>query len=112
MEETTSKERIICSIYYLGPWGVIAFLKKSSNFEKFHAVQGLGLFYFFFLMILWLVFSLFVLPALAFVSFVGFLTIIFWLGTGIWAAATGKKVKLVGLDFLTSRLRERFIESV
>jgi len=112
MKKATSKERVLSSLYYFGPLGVIAFLKNSSDFEKFHAIQGLGLFYLFILLMLWAFFSLFVVPILVVVSLIGFCGILFWIGEGLYYSISGKKVRLKGIEFLTSALKESLIQKI
>ncbi|MCD6422129.1 hypothetical protein J7L13_02145 [bacterium] len=101
----STKEKILSLIYYLGPWGIIAFFRPSSDFEKFHATEGLSLFVFFLFLIAWLWFSLWVVPVLSVISGIGFLAIFFWLGYAIYAVLKGKKLNLVGLEPISRFLR-------
>jgi len=106
------KEKIYASLYYLGGLGIVCFLKKSTSFEKFHAVQGLSLFSFFSLLVIWLFISLWLVPILSFLSIIGFLGVIFWLGYGLSSVWRGQKLNLLGLEFISRPLSSRLIEEV
>jgi len=112
METETFKEKILAGVYYLGPLGIIAFLKPSSDFEKFHAVQGLSLFCFFILLILWAIFSLWIVPVLAIISLLGLLAIVFWLGFALYIVSKGEKLGLPGLEFLITPLKQYLVEEI
>ncbi len=107
-----TREKIYASLYYLGPLGLIALLKRSSEFEKFHAVQGLSLFCFFSLLVVWMLFSLWVVPVLALVGLLGFLGVVFWLGYGWSAVWRGQRLPLLGLEFISRPLASLLLEEV
>lgn len=107
-----TKEKIYASFYYFGSLGIISFLKKSTSFEKFHAVQGLSLFCFFSLLVIWLFLSLWLAPVLSVLSAVGFLGVIFWLGYGLSSVWRGQKLTLMGLEFISGPLASFLIEEV
>jgi len=106
------KEKLLAGIYYLGPLGMVAFLKKSTDFEKFHAIQGLALFYLFTILVIWGIFSIWVVPLLVGLTIVGFLAVIFWLGFALYSVAKEQKMQLPGLEFLTFPLKQYLVEEI
>ena len=108
----TLKHKLLVASYYLGPLGLIAFMKTSDKFEKAHAVQGLSLFYFFTLMILFLSFCLWIVPILSILAAVGILAVFFFLGFGWYNVFNEQRVKLPGLEFLSQPIRKIVVEEL
>lgn len=108
----TLKHKLLVASYYLGPLGLIAFMKESDKFEKSHAVQGLSLFYFFVLMLLFLAFCLWVVPILSILAAIGILAVFFFLGFGWYNVFHEQRMKLPGLEFLSKPIRNIVIEEV
>ena len=107
-----TKHKLLAASYYLGPLGMIAFLKSSDKFEKSHAIQGLSLFYFFILMLLLLMVCLWVVPILSLVALLGILACFFFLGFGWYHVFHEQRMKLPGLEFLSRSIRRIVTEEV
>ena len=108
----TTKHKLLVASYYLGPMGLLTLFKSSDDFEKFHAIQGLSLFYFFVLMILLMIFCLWVVPILAILAGIGILAVFFFLGFGWYGVFSEQKMNLPGLQFLSKNIKAISFEEI
>ena len=108
----TTKHKLLVASYYLGPLGLLVFIKPSDKFERFHAAQGLSLFYFFVLMVILLGFCLWIVPILGILAAIGILAVFFFLGFGSYSVFSEQKMRLPGLKFLSRKIKAISFEEI